>query len=69
MEKEKILERWSEYNSELHHDERGVKPPIMKYFDGLKAVKSMKKGTASMASYVTSFASPARFNSCFLFTL
>ena len=54
MEKEKILERWSEYNNELYHDERGDKPPIMKNFDGppimkdevRKAVKSMKKGKA-----------------------
>ena len=50
IEKEKILERWSEYISELYHDERGDKPPIMKNFDGppimkdevRKAVKSMK---------------------------
>ena len=52
MEKEKILERWAEYISELYHDEGGDKPPIMKNFDGppimkdevRKAVKLMKKG-------------------------
>ena len=54
MEKEKILERWSEHISELYHDERGDKPPIMKKFDGppimkdevRKAVESMKNGKA-----------------------
>ena len=52
MDKEKILERWAEYISELYHDERSNKPPIMNNFDGppimkdevRKAVKLMKKG-------------------------
>ena len=55
MAKDKILERWSEYISELYHDARGDKPPIKKNFDGppimkdevRKAVKSMKKGKAA----------------------
>ena len=61
MEKEKILERWSEYISELYHDERGDKPPIKKNFDGppimkdevRKAVKSMKKGKAAGPDKIT----------------
>ena len=61
IEKEKILERWSEYISELYHDERGDKPPIMKNFDGppimkdevRKAVKSMKKGKAAGPDKIT----------------
>ena len=47
--------RRSEYISELYHDERGNKPPIMKNFDGppimkdeiRKDVKSMKNGKAA----------------------
>ena len=61
MEKEKILERWSEYISELYHDERGNKPPIMKNFDDppimkdevRKAVKSMQKGKAAGPDTIT----------------
>ena len=59
--KGKILERWSEYISELYHDERGDEPPIMKKFDGppimkdevRKAVESMKKGKAARPDKVT----------------
>ena len=61
MEKEKILERWAEYISELYHDERGDKPPIMKNFDGppimkdevRKAVKLMKKGKTAGPDKIT----------------
>ena len=56
-----MLERWSEYISELYHDERGDKPPIKKNFDGppimkdevRKAVKSMKKGKAAGPDKIT----------------
>ena len=61
MEKEKILERWSEYIRELYHHERGDTPPIMKNFDGppimkdevRKAVKSIKKGKAAGPDKIT----------------
>ena len=61
MEKEKILERWAEYISELYHDEWGDKPPIMKKFDGppimkdevRKAVKLMKKGKTAGPDKIT----------------
>ena len=61
MEEGKILERWSEYISELYHDERGDKSLIMKNFDGppimkddvRKAVKSMKKGKAAGPDKIT----------------
>ena len=61
MEKENILEIWSEYISELCHDERGDKPPIMKNVDGppimkdevRKNVKSMKKGKAGGPDKIT----------------
>ena len=60
-EKERIFERWEEYISELYHDERGDKPPIMKNFDGppimkdevRKAVKSMKKGKTAGPDTIT----------------
>ena len=61
MENEKILERWAEYISELYHDERGDKPPIMKNFDGppimkdevRKAVKLMKNGKTAGPDKIT----------------
>ena len=61
MENEKILERWAEYISELYHDERGDKSPIMKNFDGppivkdevRKAVKLMKKGKTAGPDKIT----------------
>ena len=57
----KILERWSAYISELYHDKRDDKPPIMKNFDGppimkdevRKAVKSMKKSKAAGQDKIT----------------
>ena len=61
MEKEKILERWAEYISELYHDERGDTPPIMKNVDGppimkdevRKAVKLIKKGKTAGPDKIT----------------
>ena len=34
MERERILDRWSEYIKDLFEDERGNKPVIKKNFDG-----------------------------------
>ena len=61
MEKETILDIWSKYISELYHDERGEKPPIMKNFDGppimkdevRKEFKSIKKGKAAGPDKIT----------------
>ena len=55
MEKEAILERWSEYIKDLLKDERGCKPEIRKNMEGPKilqteiraAVNKMKKNKAS----------------------
>jgi len=55
MEKDKILERWSEYISELFHDERGEKPTIHKNMEGPPilrseveaALRKMKKNKAA----------------------
>ena len=40
MEKEKVLERWTEYIEELFRDDRGEKPTIHKNIDGPKILKS-----------------------------
>ena len=40
LEKEKILERWTEYIGELFHDNRGDKPTIVKKIEGPKILKS-----------------------------
>ena len=61
MKKEKIVEGWAEYISELYHDEIGDIPPIMKNFDGpsitkdevRKAVKLMKKGKTAGPDKIT----------------
>ena len=54
MEKEDILNRWSEYITELHHDDRGPPPIINNEEDPQllqekvkKALKKMKKGKAA----------------------
>ena len=54
MEKERILDRWSEYIKDLFEDDRGNKPVIKKNFDGppilraevQNAIKTMKRGKA-----------------------
>ena len=55
MEKEEILNRWSEYVEDLFKDERGPKPEIKKNLEGPSilqeevkaAIKKMKKGKAT----------------------
>ena len=55
MEKEDILNRWSEYITELYHDNRGPPPNISNEDEGphileeevQKALKKMKKGKAA----------------------
>ena len=54
VEKEDILNRWSEYITDLYHDDRGP-PPIITYDEGRqihkeevqRAFKKMKKGKAA----------------------
>ena len=61
MEKEKILERWSQYIEELFEDDRKGKPSISKPIDGPKILKSevraamnkMKKNKAAGPDDVT----------------
>ena len=40
MEKDEILERWSEYIEELFDDERGQKPVIRKNIEGPRILKA-----------------------------
>ena len=47
MEKERILERWTEYIGELFSDNRGQKPTIMKQIEGPKILKSEVKAAMS----------------------
>ena len=52
MDKQDVLQRWSEYIEELYKDKRGDKPKIIKNLEGLpilkdearKALKKMKQG-------------------------
>uniref|UniRef100_A0A3P8SQG9 Reverse transcriptase domain-containing protein n=1 Tax=Amphiprion percula TaxID=161767 RepID=A0A3P8SQG9_AMPPE len=61
MEKEKILERWSQYIEELFEDDRKGKPSISKSIDGPKILKSevraamhkMKKNKAAGPDGIT----------------
>ena len=40
MEKDKVLQRWTEYSAELFHDYRGEKPIIRKNMEGPEILRS-----------------------------